>query len=101
VPVSGVVGRTAYLVVEEALTNVRKHAPGAEARVRVRYLPGSVRIAVINTPGQPDAWVGGAGPGMGLLDLRRQVELVGGTLETGEVREGGFRIEATFPTPPS
>ncbi|MFF4620687.1 sensor histidine kinase [Nonomuraea jabiensis] len=101
VPVSGVVGRTAYLMVEEALTNVRKHAPGAEALVRVRYRPGSVRIAVRNTPGQPDAWVGGAGPGMGLLDLRRQVELVGGTLEAGEDREGGFRVEATFPTPPA
>ncbi|MEO3874419.1 histidine kinase [Nonomuraea sp. B12E4] len=98
VPVPGAVGRTAYLVVREALTNVRKHAPGAEVRVQVRYLPGSVRVTVRNTPGLPDAWVSGAGPGMGLLDLRRRVELISGTLETGEQEGGGFRVEAVFPT---
>ncbi|SDJ34395.1 sensor histidine kinase [Nonomuraea jiangxiensis] len=101
VPLPGAVGRTAYLVVREALTNVRKHAPGADVRVQVRFLPGSVRLSVRNTPGQPDAWVTGTDPGMGLPDLRQRVELVGGTLETGEQEEGGFRVEATLPTSPS
>ncbi|MFG1704963.1 sensor histidine kinase [Nonomuraea sp. M3C6] len=100
VPVPGAVGRTAYLVVQEALTNVRKHAPGADVRVQVRYLPGSVRLSVRNTPGLPDTWVTVTGPGMGLLDLRRRVELAGGTLETGEDKDGGFRVEATLPTSP-
>ncbi|MEV0379281.1 histidine kinase [Nonomuraea sp. NPDC050643] len=101
VPVSGLVGRTAYLVVQEALANVRKHAPGADATVRVRYLRGSVRIGVRNTPGQPEAWVTAAEPGMSLLDLRRRVELAGGTLETGQEEDGGFHVEATFPAAPS
>ncbi|WP_433435666.1 sensor histidine kinase [Nonomuraea sp. CA-141351] len=98
VPVSGAVGRTAYLLVQEALANVRKYAPGAEVRVRVRYLPGSVRIGVRNTPGRPDAWVAATGPGMGLLDLRQRVKVAGGTLEAGEDGDGGFHVEATLPT---
>ncbi|MEV1167236.1 histidine kinase [Nonomuraea sp. NPDC049784] len=98
VPVSGVVGRTAYLLVQEALANVRKYAAGAEVRVRVRYLPGSVRIGVRNTPGRPDAWVAATGPGMGLLDLRQRVKVAGGTLEAREDGDGGFHVEATLPT---
>ncbi|GAA2210482.1 hypothetical protein GCM10009850_059410 [Nonomuraea monospora] len=97
-PVSGLVGRTAYLVVEAALANVHKHAPGADVRVGVRYAPGNVRIAVRNTGGMPDAWVAVAGPGMSLPDLRERVELAGGTLSCGPTEDGGFRVEATFPT---
>ncbi|MEV0230586.1 histidine kinase [Nonomuraea sp. NPDC050786] len=98
VPVAGCVGRTAYLLVQEALANVRKHAPGAEVRVLVRYLPGSVRITVRNTPGRPAAWIAAGGPGLGLLDVRQRVELAGGTLEAGEDDDGGFRVEAVLPT---
>jgi signal transduction histidine kinase len=98
VPVPGLVGRTAYLVVEAALANVRKHAPGAEVRIRVRYLPGSVRIGVRNTKGLPDAWVTVTGPGMSLPELRTRVEVAGGRLETGPTPDGGFQVEANLPT---
>ncbi|MEU6711183.1 histidine kinase [Nonomuraea sp. NPDC046802] len=98
VPMSGVVGRTAYLVVQETLTNVRKNAPGADVRVRVHYLRGSVRLSIHNTPGLPDAWVAATAPGMGLLDLRQRVEVAGGTLETREDDDGGSLVEATLPT---
>ncbi|MGP3933224.1 sensor histidine kinase [Nonomuraea sp. KM88] len=97
-PVPGVVGRAAYLLVREALTNVRKHAPGADARVQVSYRPGAVRLSVRNTPGRPDAWVAVSDPGMGLLDLCRHVELAGGTMEIGQDADGGFRVDASFPT---
>ncbi|MEO3802361.1 histidine kinase [Nonomuraea sp. B1E8] len=97
-PVPGVVGRAAYLLVREALTNVRKHAPGADARVQVSYRPGAVRLSVRNTPGRPDAWVAVSDPGMSLLDLCRHVELAGGTMEIGQDADGGFRVEASFPT---
>ncbi|MEV4169262.1 histidine kinase [Nonomuraea sp. NPDC049709] len=100
VPVSGVVGRTAYLVVEAALANVRKHAPGAEVRVTVRYTRGSVRIAVRNTAPRPDSWVTADDPGVNLLDLQRRVAVAGGTLESGVQEDGGFRVEAIFPTSP-
>jgi signal transduction histidine kinase len=99
VPVSGAVGRT-YRVVQEALANARQHAPGADARVEVRYLPGVVRITVRDTgPGEPAA--GGFGEeGTGLHDLRQWVELAGGTMKAGPVEDGGFQVEATLPTSP-
>ena len=49
---SPVVGRTAYRIVREALTNVRKHAPGARATVRVEYDEAQIRVSIRNTPPQ-------------------------------------------------
>jgi signal transduction histidine kinase len=96
---SPVVGRTAYRIVQEALTNVRKHAPGARATVRVRYDPAQVRVEVDNTaPTRPaDAVLVGTGSGIGIASLRQRVELVGGSLHAGPAAGGGFRVEATLP----
>lgn len=100
VPVSGAVGRTAYRVVQEALANVCEHAPGADARVEVRYSPGVVRISVRNTPpDEPQPAIGEEG-GTGLHDVRQWVELAGGTLKAEPVEGGGFQVEATLPTSP-
>jgi signal transduction histidine kinase len=96
---SPVVGRTVYRVVEEALTNAHKHAPGARVTVRLRYDPANVRLEVRNTaPTRPvDPGLVGTGSGMGLASLRRRVELVRGTLHAGPVPDGGFCVEATLP----
>jgi signal transduction histidine kinase len=96
---SPVVGRTVYRIVQEALTNAHKHAPGASVRVRVRYDPTDVRLEVRNTrPTRPvDAGLVGTGSGVGLASLRRRVELVGGTLRAGPAPDGGFCVEATLP----
>jgi signal transduction histidine kinase len=96
---SPVVGRTVDRVVREALTNVRKHAPGAEVAVRVRYEPGQVRVTVRNTAptGRPDPVLAATGSGMGIANLRRRIELVGGSLRAGPDAEGGFLLEATLP----
>ncbi|WP_371686199.1 sensor histidine kinase, partial [Micromonospora sp. 15K316] len=122
--VPATVGRTVHRVVQEALTNVRKHAPEADATVRLRYLPDWVEIAVRNgssvegsvppnpRPGRPGelpsrrgAGQGrpGAGPelpgaGLGLLGLRERVELLGGRLEAGPT-DDGFLVRALIPTP--
>jgi signal transduction histidine kinase len=97
---SPVVGRTVYRIVQEALTNVRKHAPGARVTVQVRYDPANVWVTIHNTPPtQPaDAGLVGTGSGLGLVTLRQRVELVGGTLRAGPVPDGGFLVEATLPT---
>ena len=94
-----VVGRTAYRIVQEALTNVRKHAPGARVRVHVRYRTGGVRLCVTNTaPTRAvDPMLAAAGSGTGLLGLRQRIELVDGTLEAGPEPDGGFRVAATLP----
>lgn len=96
---SPVVARTAYRVVREALTNVRKHAPGARVVVGVHYAGSSVRVSVCNTPPthRPDAVLAGTGSGLGLANLRRRIELVHGSLRAGPTDEGGFRVDATLP----
>jgi signal transduction histidine kinase len=99
--------RTAYRVVQEALTNVLKHAPGAEAEVVLAYVPGGVALAVSNTSpggggdgGDEGAAEGGAGAGRalpsggnGLLGMRERVTALGGSFAAEPTGEGGFRVE--------
>jgi signal transduction histidine kinase len=96
---SPVVGRTAYRVVREALTNVRKHAPGARVTVRVSYGESQVRLEIRNTPppGGPGSALAGTGSGLGIANLRQRIELVHGTLRAGRAADGGFCLEATLP----
>jgi signal transduction histidine kinase len=98
--VSVVVRRTAYRVVQEALTNVHKHAPGAKVEVTARYGVDRVVVRVRNEPTAPAGEGAGlpvTGGGTGLLGLARRVEAVGGSLRAGRDRDGGFRVEATMP----
>jgi signal transduction histidine kinase len=100
---SPVVGRTAYRIVREALTNVRKHAPGARVTVRVSYAESGVRLTVRNTaPPEPasaraDSALSATGSGLGIAGLRQRVELVHGTLRATGLPDGGFCLEATLP----
>ena len=68
--------------------------------VQVRYDPANVRVTIRNTPPtQPvDAGLVGTGSGMGLVALRKRIELVGGTLRADPVPDGGFLVEATLPS---
>ena len=99
--ISPLVARTTHRVVQEALTNVRKHAPGADARVCVRYRGDAVHVDVANSaPARPpDRALTGTGSGAGLHNLRQRVELAGGTLHAGPAAGGGFRVVATLPAP--
>ena len=96
---SPVVGRTAYRIVREGLTNVRKHAPGARVTVRVSYGESQVRLEIRNTapPQRPGSGLAGTGSGLGLASLRQRIELVHGTLRAGRAPDGGFCVEATLP----
>jgi signal transduction histidine kinase len=109
---SPVVSRTAYRVVREALTNVRKHAPGAPVTVRVGYDPAQLRLSVRNGPpasrngladpdlAEPvlaDPVLAGTGSGLGLANLRQRIELVHGTLRAGPEPDGGFCVEVVLP----
>ncbi|GAA3439532.1 sensor histidine kinase [Kutzneria kofuensis] len=94
-----VVGRTAYRVVQEALTNVRKHAPGAKTRVHLRYGADRVRLTVRNSPPREtvDDELGGSGSGTGLLGLKQRVELVSGRFTATARPDGGFEVDAILP----
>jgi signal transduction histidine kinase len=96
---SPVVGRTAYRVVREALTNVRKHAPGASVTVRLRYRESEVAVSVCNSavPATAARPLAATGSGLGIDSLRQRIELVHGTLRAGREADGGFCLEATMP----
>jgi len=95
--VSPAVRRTMYRVVQESLTNVHKHAPGAETEITIHCGPNSVRAVIRNTapPAAPDAALPASGSG--LLGLRGRVEMVGGTLTAGPTDDGGFEVDAVLP----
>lgn len=97
---SPVVARTAYRIVREALTNVRKHAPGARVDVRVSYDESQVRLSVRNTAVAvaPANGLAATGSGLGLESLRQRIELMHGTLYAGGTPDGGFCVQATMPS---
>ncbi|MEU8824203.1 histidine kinase [Streptomyces sp. NPDC048636] len=97
------VERAAFRIVQEALTNVRKHAPGARVTVRVRDLEESRELRVEVRNGPPDASAappGLPGGGHGLVGLRERAQLLGGTLKAEPTDDGGFVVRADFPKAP-
>jgi signal transduction histidine kinase len=97
-PVPEVTGRTVYRVVQEALTNVHKHARAATT-VRLAGAPGEgLVVEVVNVrPVAAEMLLPGAG--VGLVGLRERVELAGGTLDAGPTPAGGWQVRAWFPWP--
>ncbi|MEU6748312.1 histidine kinase [Spirillospora sp. NPDC046719] len=92
-------GRTAYRVVQEGLTNARKHAAGRPVRVAVEGRPGTRLVIDIRNPLPPDGAVPLApGTGTGLVGLTERVQLAGGRLDH-EVAAGEFRLRAWLPWP--
>ena len=88
----------AYRVVQEALTNVLKHAHGARATVVVRYQPNDVEVEVLDDgSGAEGNGSADAGGGHGLIGMRERVALYGGRLEVGQRRDGGFAVHARLP----
>ncbi|WP_329307180.1 histidine kinase [Streptomyces sp. NBC_01260] len=96
-PLPAAVDLAAYRVIQEALTNVRKHAgPGAKAEVSVVRVGATAEVMVLdNGRGNPDG--GGEGGGHGLLGMRERVTALGGTLAAGPRYGGGFRVHAILP----
>jgi signal transduction histidine kinase len=85
----------AYRVIQEALTNVMKHAPGARATVRIRYLPSGIDVEVFSVAQRPADGEPTSG-GQGLRGMAERVALYDGRFEAGWV-DDGFRVNARFP----
>ncbi|ROQ69540.1 histidine kinase [Streptomyces sp. 840.1] len=96
-PLPAAVDLAAYRVIQEALTNVRKHAgPGAKAEVSVVRVGATAEVMVLdNGRGNPDGRDDGGGHG--LLGMRERVTALGGTLSAGPRYGGGFRVHAILP----
>ncbi|MER5179318.1 sensor histidine kinase [Streptomyces sp. NPDC002896] len=94
-PLSAVVDRAAYRIVQEALTNAARHAGPARIRVRLDYRQRQLTIQVDDDgaadPARPPA------PGTGLTGMHERVTALGGTLHTGARPEGGFSVRAELP----
>ncbi|MET9395170.1 sensor histidine kinase [Streptomyces sp. NPDC006624] len=98
-PLSPGVDLTAYRIVQEALTNVTKHAAAESARVRLAYTGARLLITVVNDgPGKPEA---GPGRGFGVVGMRERALSIGGELCAGPRPQGGFEVTTALPLQPS
>jgi len=96
------VATAVFRVVQESLTNARRHAPGAAVRVTVSTAPGEVRVRVVDDGAASGAAApAGVGTGTGLVGLRERATLLGGTLaagpDAGPAASRGFAVEAWLP----
>ncbi|GHE10547.1 sensor histidine kinase [Streptomyces alanosinicus] len=87
---------SAYRIVQEALSNVLRHAPGAKVRVDIAHLPGGIYLSVSNSrPSRPVP--PSPGSGHGLLGMRERAAMLGGQVEAKPSRTGGFVVTAFLP----
>ncbi|MGW4564695.1 sensor histidine kinase [Streptomyces sp. NPDC004561] len=94
------VEQTAYRVVQEALTNVHKHAAGAKTHVRLAHRVSEIAMQVENEPPPELASASAAGlpsGGNGLVGMRERVAALGGVFVSGPTDAGGFRVSAVIP----
>jgi signal transduction histidine kinase len=91
------VGRAAYRIVQEALTNAGKHAPGARVQVTVDRPAGRLVVRVVNGPCRQQV-SDAPGGGYGLVGLGERVRTLGGQLIAAPRLDGGFEVEAVLPT---
>ena len=95
-PVGPAVGRAAYRIVQEALTNAGKHAPGARVRVVVEHRSGELVLQVVNDPSVLPSRAA-PGSGYGLVGLRERARTLHGWLTAEPRVDGGFSVEAVLP----
>ncbi|WP_067834579.1 sensor histidine kinase [Nocardia lijiangensis] len=97
--VPAAVDRTVYRIVQESLTNISRHAAAATASVRIDYRPDALVVRVDDEgKTRPDT---GPVHGVGLLGMRERVTALGGRLQAGPRREGGFSVRAELPLDPT
>lgn len=99
-PLPSAVELCCYRVVQEALTNAGRHAPGGHVRVAVAYGPQALRVEVSDEGAAlPQRRAAAGGPGFGLTGLRERVSILGGQFRAGPAASRGFCVLATIPLP--
>ncbi|HET6871232.1 MAG TPA: histidine kinase [Solirubrobacteraceae bacterium] len=92
------IGLCAYRIVQEALTNASRHAPGSAVTVRLVRNEDALRLEVVNGPGRTAVPADAdAGLGQGLAGMRERASLLGGALTAGATTDGGFAVTAVLP----
>jgi signal transduction histidine kinase len=87
---------TAYRIVQEALTNTRKHGRASRADVALRYTPSSLEVEIVDDGTAPVT--AASNGGHGLVGMRERVALYDGTLTAGAHEGGGYAVRAVLPT---
>ncbi|GAA0578105.1 histidine kinase [Streptomyces crystallinus] len=87
---------SAYRIIQEALSNALRHAPGAAARVEVGYVLGGVGLRVVNGPPTGAVPVS-PGSGHGITGMRERVAMLGGEMTAGETADGGYEVAVFIP----
>ncbi len=119
VPLPGGVDLSAYRIVQEALSNAMRHAPGSHVHVHLAYRPGGLALEVRNSavpaggdvrddasgpacaaPALAAGGVRAAGGGHGIIGMRERATMLGGTLDACPAGDGGFRVAAVLPVSP-
>ena len=98
-PLPAEVDQAAYRIVQEALTNVGRHAGDARACVQLRYAPDALTVQVDDDGAGTGSRA--AGPGLGLIGMRERVSALGGRLHAGPQERGGFQVRAELPARPA
>ncbi len=93
------VDQAAYRIVQEALTNVSRHAGHARATVRLHYATGALTVQVGDDGNGAGPGIPAPGPGLGLVGMRERVSVLGGRLHAGPQDGGGFLVRAELPLP--
>jgi signal transduction histidine kinase len=88
---------SAFRIVQEALSNVLRHAPGSDVRVEIAYVLGGVGLRVANGYSKADPAPVDAGTGHGLLGMRERVAMLGGEFRAGLTDDGGYEVVAFLP----
>ncbi|QTI46623.1 Sensor histidine kinase LiaS [Streptomyces nojiriensis] len=96
-PLVAACDHAAYRIVQEALTNAYKHAPGASITVELRYEDDSLVVEIANGPSAGPAADEVVSGGQGLTGLRERARLVGGMVHAGPAEGGGFRVAGVLP----
>jgi signal transduction histidine kinase len=86
---------SAYRIVQEALTNIRKHADARHVHIHIAGHDDRMKITVVDDGRGP---IPGSRPGRGLPGMRERAALFGGTFSAGSAPDGGYRIHAILPT---
>ncbi|MCG5216192.1 histidine kinase [Streptosporangium soli] len=97
-PLPPSVERAVYRIIQESLTNVTRHAPGAAVTVTLTYGPGTLVIQVTDEGSAAPGSLTDAGSGNGIPGMRERASALGGTLSAGPYHHG-FRVEARLPIP--
>ncbi|MFD8819452.1 sensor histidine kinase, partial [Streptomyces sp. NPDC059627] len=89
---------SAYRIVQEALSNTLRHAPGAGARVEIGYVIGGLGLRVVNgPPPQPALVKPSPGAGHGITGMRERVAMLNGEMTAAATSEGGYEVTVFLP----